>query len=55
MCQRRQLVFDRLLAAYDILQKRVVDLRRTKEAQDTKLAELEGMSLLILSIRRLPG
>ena len=55
MCRRRQLVFDRLLAAYGVLQKRVADLRRTKETQDTRLAELEGMPPPISFIRTLPG
>ena len=55
VCQRRQLLFDRLLAAYGILQRKVADLRRTKEVQDTRLAELEGMPPLILSVRHLPG
>ena len=55
VCRRRHLVFDRLLAAYGVLQKRVADLRRTKEVQDTRLAELEGMPPPILFIRPLPG
>ena len=55
VCRRRQLIFDWLLAAYGILQKKVADLRRTKEAQDTKLAELEGTPPLILCVRHFPG
>ena len=54
MCHRRQVVFDRLLAAYDILRKKVADLERTKEVQDARIAELEGMFLLSSSIQRLP-
>ena len=55
VCRRRQAVFDRLLAAYGVLQKRVAGLRRDKEAQDARLAELEGKSLPISFVRQLPG
>ena len=54
VCQRSQVIFDRLLAAYGILRRKVADLERTKEVQDARIAELEGLFLPSSSIRRLP-
>ena len=53
--RRRQVVFDRLLAAFGILRKKVADLERTKEVQGARIAELEGMLLPSSSIRYLPS
>ena len=55
VCQCRQVIFDRLLAAYDILRKKAADLECAKEAQDTRIAELEGAFLPGSSIRHLPN
>ena len=53
VCHHRQSVFDRLLAAYGILRKKVADLERAKEAQDTRIAELEGLFLPSLPTQHL--
>ena len=55
MCQRRQAIFNRLLAAFGALQKQVAKLTRDKEAQQTRISELEGESLPSFSVRPLPG
>ena len=55
VCQRRQVVFDQLVAAYGTLEKRVVKLTREREAQQTRIAELAGEPLADLACPALPG
>ena len=54
MCQRRQNVFNRLLAAFEAPQKQVAKLTRDKETQQIRISELEGKSLPSFSVRPLP-
>ena len=54
MCQRRQAVFNRLLAAFGALQKQVAKLTRDKEAQQTRISELEGEFLPAFTVQPLP-
>ena len=55
VCKRRQAVFDQLVAAYGTLQKQVAKLTREKEAQQTRISELEGESLPSFPVRPLLG
>ena len=54
VCQRRQAIFNRLLAAFGALQKQVTKLTRDKEVQQTRISELEGEFLLASTVRLLP-